>query len=81
VITQALGNGGELDIEIQDLDLGKTDRLLLCSDGLSGMVSDPQILDIVEETPDLQSAVDSLIAMAREHGGEDNITAVLVASE
>ncbi|WP_306589607.1 Stp1/IreP family PP2C-type Ser/Thr phosphatase [Geothrix sp. 21YS21S-4] len=79
VITQALGNGGELDIEIQNLDLGKTDRLLLCSDGLSGMVSDPQILDIVEGTQDVQSAVDSLISMAREQGGEDNITAVLVA--
>lgn len=78
VITQALGNGGELDIEIQDLELGKTDRLLLCSDGLSGMIGDKQIWDIVEQSNDLQTAVESLVFIAREHGGEDNITAILV---
>ncbi|WP_291271670.1 Stp1/IreP family PP2C-type Ser/Thr phosphatase [Geothrix sp.] len=78
VITQALGNGGELDIEIQDLELGKTDRLLLCSDGLSGMIGDKQIWDIVEQSDNLQTAVESLVFIAREHGGEDNITAILV---
>jgi protein phosphatase len=81
VITQALGNGGELDIEIQDLELGKTDRLLLCSDGLSGMIGDKQIWDIVEQSKDLQTAVESLVFIAREHGGEDNITAILVGLE
>jgi protein phosphatase len=78
VITQALGNGGDLEIEIQELELGKSDRLLLCSDGLSGMVGDAQIWDIVNQSPDLQTAVESLISTARNNGGEDNITAVLV---
>ena len=81
VITQALGNGGDLDVEIQELELGKSDRLLLCSDGLSGMVGDAQIWDIVNQSPDLQTAVESLIFVARENGGEDNITAVLVGWE
>lgn len=81
VITQALGNGGELDVELQDLELSKSERLLLCSDGLSGMIGDKQIWDIVEQSRDLQHAVESLITVAREHGGEDNITAVLVGWE
>ena len=81
VITQALGNGGDLDVEVQEFDLSKTERLLLCSDGLSGMIGDKQIWDIVEQSRDIQTAVESLISIAREHGGEDNITAILVGWE
>ena len=81
VITQALGNGGDLDVEVQEFDLSKTERLLLCSDGLSGMIGDKQIWDIVEQSGDIQTAVESLISIAREHGGEDNITAILVGWE
>ena len=54
---------------------------MLCSDGLSGMIGDKQIWDIVERSNDIQHAVESLISAAREHGGEDNITAVLVGWE
>ena len=81
VITQALGNGGDLDVEVQNLELSKSERLLLCSDGLSGMIGDKQIWEIVEHSVGLQQAVDSLINIAREHGGEDNITAILVEWE
>jgi protein phosphatase len=81
VITQALGNGGDLDIEVQNLELGKMERLLLCSDGLSGMIGDRQIWDIVTQSGNLQGAVESLVLAAREHGGEDNITAILVGLE
>jgi PPM family protein phosphatase len=78
VITQALGNGGDLEIEVQNLELAKSERLLLCSDGLSGMIGDKQIWDIVAQSNSLQLAVESLINFARERGGEDNITAILV---
>jgi protein phosphatase len=78
VITQALGNGGDLDVEIQNLELSKSERLLLCSDGLSGMIGDKQIWEIVEQAEDLQLAVESLIFSAKERGGEDNITVILV---
>jgi len=81
VITQALGNGGDLDLEVQDLELSGSERLLLCSDGLSGMIGDKQIWDIVEQSDDLQLAVESLIHAAREHGGEDNITVILAGLE
>ena len=81
VITQALGNGGGLEIEVQDLELDNSERLLLCSDGLSGMIGDAQIWDIVNQASDLSSAVESLISAARSYGGEDNITAVLVGCD
>ena len=78
VITQALGNGGELDVSVQEFDLQKMDRLLLCSDGLSGMVTDSDIWSITMAEKSLENAVSRLIAKARENGGEDNITAVLI---
>lgn len=78
VITQALGNGGDLDIEVQELELQDSECLLLCTDGLSGMVGDQQIWEIVQAAPSLQEGTTRLIAMAREKGGEDNITAILV---
>ena len=78
VITQALGNGGDLDVEVQEFHLSVSEQLLLCSDGLSGMIADKQIWEIVRTSKDLQSAVESLILVAREHGGDDNITAILV---
>ncbi len=81
VITQALGNGGDLDVAIQELELGKMDRLLLCSDGLSGMVSDQDIWSIVNESPSLEEAVNRLVARAKENGGEDNVTVILAALE
>ena len=80
VITQALGNGAELEVEIQEMDLGESERMLLCSDGLSGMVPDQQIWDIVHSAGSQQQAVEALIAAARAAGGEDNITAILVGT-
>ena len=79
VITQALGNGGDLDMAVQEFRVQEMDRILLCSDGLSGMVQDQDIWKIVHETPDIDEAADKLIVMAMDNGGEDNITVVIVA--
>jgi protein phosphatase len=81
VITQALGNGGDLDVAIQELELGKMDQLLLCSDGLSGMVSDQDIWTIVKGAESLEDAVSQLVARAKENGGEDNVTVILAGFE
>src|SRR5260370_28012081 len=54
------------------------DMYLLCSDGLSGMIADDEILDILMSTGDIVEGCRRLVARANEHGGEDNITAVLV---
>ncbi len=77
VITRALGTQPEVlpDLFIQPLQDG--DLLLLCSDGLSGYVSDEEINRILNSTT-VQEGVRALIAQANEQGGPDNITAVLV---
>ena len=79
VITQALGNGGDLDLAIRELQVKELDRILLCTDGLSGMVQDKEIWEIVQSTSDVEAAADELINRAMENGGEDNITVVIVA--
>lgn len=81
VITQALGNGGELDVSVQEHEFQVLDRLLLCSDGLSGMISDSEILEIVQQSATPEEAVERLIESAKENGGEDNITVILVCQQ
>src|SRR5213078_4521462 len=57
------------------------DVYLLCSDGLTGMVSDDQILEVVSTTSDLDEACSSLVQRANFFGGNDNITVVLARVE
>jgi len=77
IITQALGNNSELNIEVHEFEITNSETILLCSDGLSGMISDEQILAIFNESSDLQNAARRLISKAIQNGGEDNITLVL----
>jgi serine/threonine protein phosphatase PrpC len=81
VITRALGMQDQVAVDIQSDDAKLGDIYVLCSDGLSGMVEDQEILDVVLETPDAESACRRLVALANEHGGEDNITALIVRIE
>jgi protein phosphatase len=78
VITRALGMQDHVTVDLQSDDAEIGDHYVLCSDGLSGMIEDSDILDIVMGTTDLYEACRQLIARANEHGGEDNITAVIV---
>lgn len=55
----------------------ENDVYLLCSDGLSGPVTDPEMCEIVKNAPDLQTASTQLIEKANQNGGPDNITVVL----
>ena len=79
VITRALGDEN-VQVDIMEVELQDQDRFLLCSDGLTGMVSDEKIEAIMlEDTP--EHIVDTLIKTANDNGGEDNITAVVVFIE
>jgi len=77
VITRALGMQDSVEVDLLAHDSRLGDTFVLCSDGLSGMISDAEILQVAGNG-DLASACRRLTALANEHGGEDNITAVLV---
>ena len=64
--------------DLYELNVERGDRLLLCSDGLYGMVTDERMQAILEEHPDPQEATDALVEEAKLEGGHDNITAVVV---
>jgi protein phosphatase len=78
VITRALGNRLDLDIDLRIEKLNSGDIFMLCSDGLSGMVDDDGILDILNRYKDLRETANKLVAQANEAGGNDNVTVVLV---
>jgi protein phosphatase len=68
-------------VDLQHDDPTEGDVYVLCSDGLSGMVNDEDIKQIVTSTGDIREACRRLIQRANERGGEDNITAVLIKIE
>jgi protein phosphatase len=78
IITRALGMRDDVKVDLRSDDALPGDVVLLCSDGLSGMVTDEQILELVTSARDLREAAESLVARANEAGGTDNITALLL---
>ena len=78
VVTRALGTEPEIPVDEQSVALLEGDRILLCSDGLTGMVTEDQIQAIMESADDPQQAADRLIRAANRAGGIDNTTAVVL---
>jgi PPM family protein phosphatase len=79
VLSRCLGREDLTHIDVQKLDLKEGDRLLLCSDGLTEELIDDKIATYMQESPMLEKAASALIEAAKEHGGHDNITVVLVS--
>ena len=78
VITRALGTEADVDVDTLTVGLEPGDLVLLCSDGLSAMVSGDEIVRLLETTrSDPHDAAEALIAAANAAGGEDNVTVVL----
>ncbi len=78
IITRALGEAPEVEVDLSELDIMDGDRILLCSDGLTNMVSDEAILGVIAGENDPGKACRMLIDKANENGGRDNITLVLI---
>lgn len=76
VITRAVGNRDYVEVDTMLVRLQEGDRYLLCSDGLHGYLAPEEIPDLARDTP--ENAIERLIEVANERGGQDNITAVLV---
>ena len=80
VITRAIGLQGEVEVDWFTRRIEAGDRVLLCSDGLTGMVPPDRIRDILEAEPHPTESVWSLIEAANEAGGVDNISVVVVSA-
>ena len=78
IITKAIGVSDNVEPDYFDTELRKGECLLMCSDGLSNMVPDQQIKEIVDMHTDLESCARELIRAANHNGGRDNIAVVLI---
>lgn len=78
IITRALGTGKKINVDIIEHKIMKNDIILLCSDGLSNMIEDNELKDIVTAGKSLDHANDELVKIAKERGGYDNITVITV---
>lgn len=78
VIYRTVGDQANVVVDLRAARLMPGDRLLLCSDGLSGMLTDETIHELVMNAPSPQSACDALVDAANAAGGEDNCTVILV---
>ncbi len=81
VLSQCLGRKDLYNIELQELDVQAGDQILMCSDGLTEEVSDEEIQNCLSQSEDYKQAVEKLIIAAKEAGGSDNITVVIVGEE
>jgi serine/threonine protein phosphatase PrpC len=78
IIYRSLGEKPEADADYFNQTLFPNDRLLFCSDGLTNIIDDQKILQIIMEASSAQAACDRLIEEANSTGGEDNISAIIV---
>lgn len=79
LVTRAVGVGPNMEVEIHDYRIEAGDVYLLCSDGLSDMLVDQEIHEVLIKTQySLGTACDTLVRRANEHGGRDNISVILI---
>ena len=80
VLLRALGANAEVEVDAEDHILFPRDTLLLCSDGLTRMVTEPEIAGTLQSEPDPSAASEKLVALANERGGGDNVTVIVVST-
>jgi protein phosphatase len=76
IITRALGMDPDVEIDVWSCNVAHGDTYLLCSDGLSGLISNDEILEALDLVEDASEVCDLLVALANDAGGLDNITAL-----
>lgn len=78
IITRALGSDPEMYADHFSLEVANGDRIIVCSDGLSSMISDADIESVAVSAASAQQAADNLVASALTAGGSDNVTVIVV---
>jgi len=81
IITRAVGAEGNVAVDFFEVELKDKDVILMCSDGLSNMVADEEILSIIKSKDDVKEMADELVRIANHNGGKDNIGVVLAKYE
>jgi protein phosphatase len=77
IITRSVGFEQQVQVDVMGVELEARDAIVLCCDGLSNLVDDPEILAIVEESP-IDVAPGRLVSLANDRGGDDNITVIVI---
>ena len=78
VLLRALGSQSEVEVDAEEHAVIARDILLLCSDGLTRMVIEPEIAGTLQSEPDATQAAQKLVDLANDRGGSDNITIIVV---
>lgn len=81
IITRALGPEPDVEVDTFTVPGRRGDVYLLCSDGLTSMISDEDVAAILRDSPSLQDAAEALVRAANQSGGKDNVTVVLFRLE
>lgn len=82
VVTRSLGNKAEVEVDTRRIEMEAADVFLLCSDGLTDMVSDWQIAEVINENAmDMDKTANELVFLANKYGGKDNISVILIFVE
>lgn len=78
IITRAIGAQKNVKADFFEVELAKDDYVLMCTDGLTNMVRDEEILDIVSSEKEPEAIAHKLVRMANDNGGRDNITVTII---
>lgn len=78
IITRAIGASRTVNVDFFTVELTKGDMILMCSDGLTNMLEDEEILSIIQTEDDIRSRAHALVKAANDNGGLDNIAVVLI---
>lgn len=81
IITRAIGASSNVEIDFFEVELNDGDIILMCTDGLTNMVDDDDILRIVRTSTDVADITENLIKMANHNGGKDNIGIVIIEAK
>jgi len=78
ILTRALGIPGEIEVENTEFETGEGDRILMCTDGLTSMLTDDDIASLLMRDEPAQKIAELLVAEANKRGGHDNISVIVV---
>ena len=78
IITRAVGTAPEVNIDFFDVELEEGNKILMCSDGLSNMVRDDVMQEILQASENIEESAEKMVQQANENGGKDNMSVIII---